>query len=66
MKEIRRREITPEEEEEQLRRDEEHLKTLSGEKAEKLKARIEIKRDAIARMRSGNLKIFHRIPTREK
>ena len=66
MKEILRREITLEEEEEQLRQDEERLKTISGEKAEKLKQRIEITKDTIARMRAGNLKIFHRIPTREK
>jgi hypothetical protein len=40
----------------------ERLKTLSGEKAEKLKERIELKKDAIARMRAGTLRIYHRIP----
>jgi hypothetical protein len=66
MKNNPRREITPEEEEELLRQDEERLKTLSGEKAERLKERIEIRKNAIARMRAETVRIFQHIPTREK
>jgi hypothetical protein len=60
----KRREITAEEQEEWIRYDEKRLETLSGEEAEKMREWIRQRKETVARMRAGNVKIFQRIPTK--
>jgi hypothetical protein len=60
----KRREITAEEEEEWIRYDEKRLETLSGEQAEKTRELIRQRKETVASMRAGNVKIFQRIPTK--
>ena len=57
-----RRQITPEEEEEWIRHDEKRLETLSGIDAERLREEICKRKEKIAQMRAGTLRIYQRIP----
>lgn len=62
----KRKEITPQEIEVVIRQDEERLKTFPGERAKQIKQLIAERKQIVARMRKGELKIYQRIPVRER
>lgn len=61
----KRREITPQEIEVVIRQDEERLKTFPGEKAKQIKQLIAEKKQIVARMHKGEVKIYQHIPVGE-
>jgi hypothetical protein len=62
--EVKRREVTPEEQEEVIRHLEKNLETRSGDDSKKLQENIRRLKEIVLIMLAGTVKIFHRIPVR--